>query len=207
MFYNAFCRSRLTYCCSCWVVTEKQKKNVERCQVKHLRSMMKGGWERKGGPRTLEDEIGYNFAYVFNKKRLYGASKIEPVLDFVESQRAKWIAHVVRYDNDRMAKQTMFEVSQFSRTGRTSSILDELLRETRKYDLSDDVVYKACVNRELFSLHMYLKIEALYSPRDNMEISTYVRIPLFKINVMLCYVIGVVELLRVFERSLVETGV
>ena len=50
--------------------------------------MMKGGWERKGGPRTLEDEIGYNFACVFNKKRLYGASKIEPVLDFVESQRA-----------------------------------------------------------------------------------------------------------------------
>ena len=152
MFYNAFCRSRLTHCCSCWVVTEKQKKNVERCQVKHLRSMMKGGWERKGGPRVLEDEIGYNYAYVFNKKKLYGVSKIEPVLDFVDSQRAKWIAHVIRYDNDRMAKQTMFEVSQFSRTGRTSSILDELLKETRRYDLSDDVVYKACVNRELFSL-------------------------------------------------------
>ena len=26
MFYNAFCRSRLCYCCNCWVITEKQKK-------------------------------------------------------------------------------------------------------------------------------------------------------------------------------------
>ena len=79
-------------------------------------------------------------------------SKAEPVLEFVDSQRAKWIAHVVRYDNDRMAKQTMFESSQFSRVGRTSSILDQLLKETRKYDLSDDEIYKACVDRELFDL-------------------------------------------------------
>ena len=152
MFYNAFCRSRLCYCCNCWVITEKQRKKVERCQVKHLRSMMKDGWSRRGGPRSLQDDIGYDFRYLYNKNRLYDMSKVEPVLNFVDSQRAKWIAHVVRYDNDRMAKQTMFEVSQFSRIGRTTSILDQFLKETREYDLTDDAVFKACVNRNLFDL-------------------------------------------------------
>ena len=152
MFYNAFVRSRLCYCCSCWVVSEKQRSKVEGCQVKHLRSMVKGGWGRKGGARSLQDEVGYDFSYIFKKLKLYAVSKADPVLDFVDAQRAKWIAHVVRYDNDRMVKQSMFEVTQFSRKGRTSSILDQFLKETRKYDLCDDIVYKACVDRELFSL-------------------------------------------------------
>jgi len=152
MFYNAFCRSRLCYCCSCWVITEKQRKNVERCQLKHLRSMIKRGWSRRGGPMSLQDDIGYDFSYFYRKQDLYHISKAQPVLEFADSQRAKWISHVIRYDNDRMAKQSMFELSQFSRIGRTSSILDQFLKETRNYDLSDDVVFKACVNRELFSL-------------------------------------------------------
>ena len=120
--------------------------------MKHLRSMVKGGWGRKGGARSLQDEVGYDFSYIFKKLKLYAVSKADPVLDFVDAQRAKWIAHVVRYDNDRMVKQSMFEVTQFSRKGRTSSILDQFLKETRKYDLCDDIVYKACVDRELFSL-------------------------------------------------------
>ena len=152
MFYNAFVRSRLCYCCSCWVVSDKQRGKVEGCQVKHLRSMIRGGWGRRGGPSSIQDEIGYDFAYVFRKRRLYDVSKTEPVLEFVDSQRAKWISHVIRYDNDRMAKQSMFEISQITRKGRTTSILDQFLKETRGYDLSDDDVYKACVNRELFDL-------------------------------------------------------
>ena len=78
-------------------------------------------------------------------------AKTEPVLDFSDAQRAKWVAHVVRCDNDRMIKQTMFETSQRTRTGRTTSILDQFLKQTRTYDISDADVYKACVNRELFS--------------------------------------------------------
>ena len=57
----------------------------------------------------MQDEIGYDFSYLFRKCRVYEVSKTEPVLEFVASQRAKWISHVIRYDNDRMAKQSMFE--------------------------------------------------------------------------------------------------
>ena len=100
----------------------------------------------------MQDEIGYDFSYLFRKCRVYEVSKTEPVLEFVASQRAKWISHVIRYDNDRMAKQSMFEVSQFTRKGRTTSILDQFLKETRSYDLDDNDVFKACVDRELFDL-------------------------------------------------------
>ena len=91
MFYNAFVRSRLCYCCSCWVVNGKQRDKVESCQVKHLRSMIRGGWSRRGGPTSMQDDVGYDFKYVFRKCRLYEMSKAEPVLEFVDYQRTKWI--------------------------------------------------------------------------------------------------------------------
>jgi hypothetical protein len=58
----------------------------------------------------------------------------------------------VRSDNDRMIKKTMFEETQKSRVGRTVSILDDFLKETRGHDCTDTEVYKACISRELFSL-------------------------------------------------------
>lgn len=116
----------------------------------HLRGMLRGGWSRRGGPRELQDEIGYNFAYFYRNSRIYELTKQTTVLNFVDFQRAKWIAHVVRTDNDRLIKQTMFEVSQSTRAGKTTSVLDQFLRETRDYDFQDSAVYKACIDRELF---------------------------------------------------------
>ena len=98
----------------------------------------------------MQDEVGFNFARVHSNEKVYKIAKTEPVLDFTDSQRAKWIAHVVRCDNDRLVKQTMFEVTQRTREGRTTSTLDQFLKQTRNYDISDSTVFKACINRNLF---------------------------------------------------------
>ena len=45
-------------------------------------------------------------------------------------------------------KQLLFEKSQTTRKGRTTSILDQLLKVTRQHDMSDDLVYKTSVSRE-----------------------------------------------------------
>ena len=151
MFYNAFVRSRLCFLCGTWCITQKLRTKLETCQSQHLRSMITGGWARKGGSRELQDEIGYNFAYLYNSAKIYKLTKSETVLNFVDLQRAKWVSHVVRTDNDRLIKQTMFENTQNSREGRTTSVLDQFLKETRNYDFGDSEVYKACIERDLFS--------------------------------------------------------
>ena len=151
-FYNAYVRSRLTYLCGLWSVSTKLKNEVRKTHVRHLRSMVSGGWKRRGGARSLQDEIGYNFKPVYSNARIYEITKTEPVLEFIDSQRAKWIAHTVRCDNDRIVKRSMFEETQKSRKGRTVSILDQFLKQTRSHDCIDSEVYKASISRELFSL-------------------------------------------------------
>ena len=87
---------------------------------------------------------------MYRDSRIYELTRSETVLNFIDFQRAKWISHVVRTDNDRLIKQTMFESTQRTREGRTVSVLDQFLKETRNYDFEDSVVYKACVERDLF---------------------------------------------------------
>ena len=151
MFYNAYVRSRLCYLCGLWCISDKIRRTIHKTHIKHMRSMISGGWRRKGGTRDMQDEVGFNFARVYSNEKVYQIAKTEPVLDFTDSQRAKWIAHVVRCDNDRLVKQTMFEVTQRTREGRTTSTLDQFLKQTRNYDISDSTVFKACINRNLFS--------------------------------------------------------
>ena len=57
---------------------------------------------------------------------------------------------MIRTDNDRLIKQTMFESTQRTKEGRTVSGLDQFSKETRNYDFEDSVVYKAGVGRDLF---------------------------------------------------------
>ena len=115
--------------------------------TKHLRTMVRGGFERRGGVRELRDEVGYNWKWVYNYKKLLKICKTDPVLDFSDFQRAKWISHVIRKDNDSAVKQLLFEVSQTTRKGRTTSSLDQLLDVMGSYDMSDSLVYKSSVAR------------------------------------------------------------
>ena len=70
----------------------------------------------------------------------------------VDAQTAKWCAHVIRCDNDRLIKQTMFDEAQNSRVGMkgVSSVLDQFLKITRTHDFEDADVYRACIARNLF---------------------------------------------------------
>jgi len=110
--------------------------------------MITGGFDRRGGDLSQRDEIGYNWAYVNSYKKLLDIGKTDPVLNFSDFQRSKWISHLIRKNNDSTVKQLLFEKSQITRVGRTTSSLDQLLKVTRQYEMSDDMVYKSSVNRD-----------------------------------------------------------
>ena len=71
------------------------------------------------------------------------------MLDFVDSQKIKWVGHVVRRGNDKMIKRSIFEASQTTRVGTrgTGSVLDDVLKMTRGTDLNDNQVWKECQNK------------------------------------------------------------
>ena len=147
IYYNAYIRTRLCYGAQLWNLPQKLRSKVRKVHTKHLRTMVRGGFERRGGPRELRDVVGYNWKWVYNYNRLLEICRTDPVLNFCDFQRAKWISHVVRKDNDSAVKQLMFETTQTTRSGRTTSSLDQLLDVTRGYDMSDSLVYKSSVSR------------------------------------------------------------
>ena len=112
---------------------------------------MKRGFERKGGPRSEQDNIGYNWAPVISNKKLLEICRTDPVLNFADFQKAKWMSHVIRKDNDSIVKQVLFEETQTSRKGRTTSALDQLLEITRQHDMSDTEVYKKSISRDFLT--------------------------------------------------------
>ena len=101
-----------------------------------------------GGPSSQQDEIGYRWAYVHSYKKIVDICQTDPVLNYADFQRSKWISHLIRKNNDSTVKQLLFETSQTTRKGRTTSILDQLLKVTRQHDMSDNLVYKTSVERE-----------------------------------------------------------
>ena len=148
IYYNAYIRTRLTYGCQLWNLPEKLRSKVQSVHTKHLRTMIRGGFSRKGGPSSQQDEIGYRWAYVHSYKKIVDICQTDPVLNYADFQRSKWISHLIRKNNDSTVKQLLFETSQTTRKGRTTSILDQLLKVTRQHDMSDNLVYKTSVERE-----------------------------------------------------------
>ena len=151
IYYNAYIRTRLTYGSQLWNLPFNLRGKIQKVHTKHLRTMAIRGFERRGGPSSLRDEIGYNWKWVYRYNDLLKICRTDPVLDFTDFQRAKWISHVIRKNNDSAVKQLLFEVSQTTRIGRTTSSLDQLLDVTRQYDISDTTVYKTSVTRDFVS--------------------------------------------------------
>ena len=69
IYYNAYVRSRLSYGCQLWNLPETLRGKIQQVHTKHLRAMVRGGFDRRGGARSQRDEIGYSWAYVNSYKK------------------------------------------------------------------------------------------------------------------------------------------
>ena len=112
---------------------------IDSCHPLYLSKMINSGFRRKGGDRSKQDEVGYGFAYVYSNDQIRNMCKMEEATAFTDRQRANWIAYIVRLDNDKLAKQMVFDVSHHSRKGRTISAIHQFLDSTQG-DLFDNDV-------------------------------------------------------------------
>ena len=97
-------RSRLTYATQAWYPNEQQMKKLEVCWNQCLRSMVRGGWKRKGD--SNESEADYSFVYT--NKRIQDIVGTQSVRRHINRVYLKYIGHVCRAENTAITKKIMF---------------------------------------------------------------------------------------------------
>ena len=86
---NSLVRSRLTYGFQTWVLTAAQMNHINSSYVSMLRKMVRGGYKRKDG----------EWGYKITNEQLITMCKTESISSFVERQRKRYLAHLIRIAN------------------------------------------------------------------------------------------------------------
>ena len=110
-FLDSYVRSRLTYGCQNWNLSQTQFDRLDVCYRRFLRRMVRGGFRRKEG-----DE---NFSYKMNDAKLHRLCGTTDLSHFIKDQQCNYAAHIVRTANDRSAKKLMFSSDKNLKAGRT----------------------------------------------------------------------------------------
>ena len=147
LFYNAFIRSRLTYACQTWTLTKSQIGKLNSTHSTFLRRMARNGFRRRipvSEVETTENESEIPRSYFYYNTDLYKIFKTSQVSDYIDTQRKKFAAHIIRQPNSRHTKQLMFNCDKYKLAGnRTGTLLeqtvtnygtdkDQFIRDARK---------------------------------------------------------------------------
>ena len=114
---NSLVRSRLTYGCQTWILTAAQKDRINAVYTSMIRKMVRGGYKRK------KDEWGYKLT----NQNLLDLAKTEAISAFIERQRKRYLAHVIRRPNTSMIKRVMFNADLSNVPGRHTTFLRSAL--------------------------------------------------------------------------------
>ena len=114
-FYNAFIRSRMTYACQTWTLTSEQTRKLVAADADLKRRMIRGAFRRIGGETSeVVDTIENPQKYIYDNNSVYKFCKTrdqkpsEPLSVYINKQRQKFAAHIIRQPNNRHTKQLLF---------------------------------------------------------------------------------------------------
>ena len=94
-------RSRLTYSCQNWNLTNSQFQRLDVTYRTLLRRMIRGGFKR------IDYDDG-DFRYKITNDKLHEICKTSDVSNFIRLQQKRYAGHVIRMPIERNAKQLMF---------------------------------------------------------------------------------------------------
>ena len=133
---NSLIRSRLTYACQTWSLTAKQYNLLDATYNRMLRMMIRKGFKRKEN----------SWAYVLSNKDMCEICGTGSVSDFIHQQQKKYIAHVIRREDDSLAKRLTFNDDTSHRRGISTNLLKTFIhRDGRPVHL----FYKDCLEKKL----------------------------------------------------------
>ena len=144
MFFNAFVRTRLTYGCHAWKPSSEELRKLDSTHRFFLRSMLWNGHKRVNPPPRPTDtdtqesssedtsDNEYDWRYKVNNENLYRITKTSPINQYYENQQMKWMAHIIRRENNNICKILTFHTVKRTKRGRkTLSILERVVQKLR----------------------------------------------------------------------------
>ena len=114
---NSIVRSRLTYGCQTWILTTAQKDRLNAAYTSMIRKMVRGGYKRK------QDEWGYKLT----NQNLLDIGKTEAISAFIERQKKRYLAHLIRLPNTSVIKRILFNSDTTTVPGRQTTFLQSVL--------------------------------------------------------------------------------
>ena len=125
LFYNSLIRSRLTYACQTWSLSQKQFALLNSTHAHFLRRMINNGFKRL--PNNTDDPEKC-MPYHYHNTDIFQICKSAELADFINKQRQKFAAHIIRSSNSRHAKQLMFNSDKYHLGGnRLGTLLDQVV--------------------------------------------------------------------------------
>ena len=124
-FLNRFVRSRLTYACQNWLLTQQQLKKLDSTYTNFLRKMIRNGFRWKD--RNPDGSI--NFSYHYSNNALYDICSTTSVSSYVQKSQTKYCAHLVRQHNHSICKSLLFNADKYSKRGKPNpTLLSQVLK-------------------------------------------------------------------------------
>ena len=126
-FLNSFVRSRLTYACQNWALTQLQSKKLNSTYTNFLRKMVRNGFRRK----TPNPDGSPNYSFHYSNDALYNICSTPELSTFIEKSQTKYCAHIIRQENSSLCKALMFNADKYTKRGKPNPTL---LSQVQKYN-------------------------------------------------------------------------
>ena len=129
VFLYSYVRSRMTYGCQCWSVTQVNLDKLGRSYRLMLRKMVWGGFRRI-------DKQNNDFRYKISNQLLHQNCQTEDISTYIRNQQVNFLAHIARKSNDCTTKQKTFEKNPNTRRGRKLNTFATNVLDFLKLDLN-----------------------------------------------------------------------
>ena len=115
---NALVRYRLTYGCQTWALTAQQKERLSSTYISMLPKLIRGGYKRKMD----------TWRFVYSNEQLLELCHVESIDGFVHRMQRSYLAHIIRKNDDSIAKRLLFSSERSRRPGRCISTMKSVLQ-------------------------------------------------------------------------------
>ena len=142
-FLNALVRTRLTYGCHCWRPSTQELSKLQSAYHYFLRCMVYNGHKRVSPPTNQisnsqistdndsdkDDESDWR--YIITNENLFHITKVQSIKEYYEQQQQNFVSHIIRRENNNLAKKLMFHNERNIKRGRKSpSILEKVIKRS-----------------------------------------------------------------------------
>ena len=134
LILNSLVRSRLTYSCQTWNLTQIQMQKINSAYLSMLRILVRNGCKRE------------EFHYIMTNKKILELCNTEDIHTFVSKQQKSYLEHLARQPNKCLTKRLLFNDNTRTKVGRSAETLEE--KVIKNCNMTKDQFYKLALKRK-----------------------------------------------------------